>query len=319
MKEVPTLRLYTSEHAHYSLKKAAFFMGFGTDNLVTVACDELGRMRPEALEKAIEADKAAGFVPLMVNATAGTTVVGAFDPLREIGDVCQRQQVWFHIDGCLGACALASPKLRGLMAGSELADSLSWNPHKGMGIPLQCAALLTRHEGLMPEAHCAGARYLFQQDKFYDTSYDTGDKSIQCGRKTDIFKVWLCWQAMGEEGIASYVEHRFHLAEVLSTRVQQREGFELVFKSSCYNVCFWFVPPCLRGQERDETWWKRLHKVAPAIKEAMVHRGCLMIGYQPLMDKVNFFRMVLTQNDNTDADMDKVLDLIEEMGNAVVV
>lgn len=319
MQGVPTLRLYTSEHAHYSIKKGAFFLGFGTDNLVTIPCDQQGRMRADALEAAIQADKAKDFVPLLVNATAGTTVVGAFDPFQEIADVCRRQNVWFHIDGCLGACALVSPKLRGLLAGAEFADSLAWNPHKGMGIPLQCSAVFTRHDGLMSDAHCAGARYLFQQDKFYDVSFDTGDKSIQCGRKTDILKLWLAWQGLGEQGFATYVEHRFHLAQVLGERVRQREGFELVFEPSCYNVCFWYVPPCLRGEERTKAWWERLHKVAPAIKESMVHQGALMIGYQPLVGKVNFFRMVTTQTENTSEDMDKVLDIIENMGKEVVI
>ena len=86
-------------------------------------------------------------VPFFVGATAATTVLGAFDPFQEIAAVCQRHGVWMHVDGCWGAAALLSPTHRHVMKGAEMADSLAWNPHKLMGLPLQCSAFLTRHKG----------------------------------------------------------------------------------------------------------------------------------------------------------------------------
>ena len=75
------------------------------------------------------------------------------------------------------------------------ADSVTWNPHKSLGVPLQCSAFLTKHEGLLQGCNSTKADYLFQQDKVsYDVSYDTGDKSIQCGRLNDVFKLWLMWK-----------------------------------------------------------------------------------------------------------------------------
>ncbi len=82
-----------------------------------------------------------------------------------------------------------SRKYRHLMRGSHLADSMSWNLHKMLCVPLQCSAFITAHDRLLKEANSASATYLFQQDKFYDVTYDTGDKSLQCGRKIDGFKV----------------------------------------------------------------------------------------------------------------------------------
>ncbi|GAA6086713.1 glutamate decarboxylase 2-like, partial [Tachysurus ichikawai] len=75
------------------------------------------------------------------------------------------------------------------------ANSMTWNPHKMMAVPLQCSALLVREEGLMQSCNQMQACYLFQQDKQYDLSYDTGDKALQCGRHVDIFKLWLMWRA----------------------------------------------------------------------------------------------------------------------------
>ena len=85
--------------------------------------------------------------PFFVGTTAGTTVLGAFDPFQEIAAVCKKHKVWMHVDGCWGAAALLSPEHRHLMKGCELSDSLAWNPHKLMGLPLQCSAFLTTHKG----------------------------------------------------------------------------------------------------------------------------------------------------------------------------
>ena len=85
--------------------------------------------------------------PFFVGTTAGTTVLGAFDPFQEIAAICKKHKVWMHVDGCWGAAALLSPEHRHLMKGCELSDSLAWNPHKLMGLPLQCSAFLTTHKG----------------------------------------------------------------------------------------------------------------------------------------------------------------------------
>lgn len=87
-----------------------------------------------------------------MGATAATTVLGAFDPFEDIAAVCQQHGVWMHVDGCWGAAALLSPRQRHIMKGAEKADSVAWNPHKLMGLPLQCSAFLTRHKGVLSSA-----------------------------------------------------------------------------------------------------------------------------------------------------------------------
>ena len=90
---------------------------------------------------------------------------------------------------------------------------MTWNPHKLMGAPQQCSAFFTKHKTLLSEAHCANAAYLFQQDKFYDVSYDTGDKSIQCGRRNDALKLWMMWKNKGDEGYEKDIDGQFECAE----------------------------------------------------------------------------------------------------------
>ncbi|KAF4530577.1 hypothetical protein B566_EDAN006783, partial [Ephemera danica] len=230
---------FTSEDAHYSMLKGAHWLGLGTRNVVRVKTDARGCMEPAHLEQCIVRTRREGSRPFIVIATAGTTILGSFDPLEAIANVCQKNKLWLHVDACWGGSLLLSSKHAHHLAGIERVDSVSWNPHKMLGAPLQCSLLLVKEEGLLHKCNSASATYLFQQDKFYDTSFDSGDKSVQCGRKTDAYKLWLMWRARGDKGL----------------------GFELVLPEfQCTNVCFWFIPESMRDEKRDDLWWEKLSK-----------------------------------------------------------
>ncbi|XP_039561660.1 cysteine sulfinic acid decarboxylase isoform X1 [Passer montanus] len=313
--DLPRLGLFASQESHYSILKGAALLGIGTDNVHLVRTDERGKMIPEELEKEIQRVKAEGSEPLFVCATSGTTVLGAFDPLDAIADICARHGLWLHVDAAWGGSALLSPRLRHLLAGIHRADSVTWNPHKLLMVGLQCSAFLLRDSsGLLQRCHGVGASYLFQRDKFYDVSLDTGDKSPQCGRRADGLKLWILWKAVGTKGLAQRVERAFGATRYLLEQVKRREGFQLVMEPEFINLCFWFIPPSLRGQESSPEFWDKLGKVAPAIKEKMIRRGSMMVGYQPHGSQVNFFRQIITNPAVTRQDLDFFLDEIQELG-----
>lgn len=185
-------------------------------------------------------------------------------------------------------------------------------------MPLQCSIFLVKQKGLLHDCNSSSANYLFQQDKFYDTSYDTGDKSLSCGRKVDAFKFWLMWKKRGMSGFESLIENAFDKAEYLTEQVKHREGFELVIPEFQYtNISFFYIPTFMRGKKtRDEKWWKNVSTLTAFIKERMMIRGNLMVGYSPLVHKNigNFFRMVITCHPPATTDsMDFVLNQIEEI------
>ena len=152
-------------------------MGLGLDNCREVPVDHRGRMDPVSLRKIIGEDKAKGFLPFFVNCTAGTTVVGAFDPINAIADICEEHGIWLHVDAAWGGGLLMSKTHRqARFSGVERANSLTWNPHKLMGTLLQCSTFHLKEKGILADCNTMAARYLFQQDKHYDVSYDTGDK-----------------------------------------------------------------------------------------------------------------------------------------------
>lgn len=313
---LPRLVLFTSEDAHYSIKKMASLLGLGSDNVYLIRANSKGKMDPHHLEQEIQRALEEGAAPFMVSATAGTTVLGAFDPLPQIADLCEKYKLWLHVDAAWGGGALISKKHRHILEGIERADSVTWNPHKLLTVPQQCSTFLLRHEGILSACHSASAQYLFQKDKFYDTQYDTGDKHIQCGRRADVLKFWFMWKAKGTAGLEEHIDTVFDNADYFTEQIKKRDGFEMVLRNpECTNVCFWYIPPSLRGQENQPDFNERLHKVAPKIKERMIKEGSMMVTYQPLRDHPNFFRLVL-QNSGVDrADMDYFVREFERLGH----
>jgi len=313
--DLPALAMFTSDQSHFSIKGAAALLGIGTDNVILVQSDSRGKMLVKDLREKLMHAKSDGLVPFFVSATAGTTVLGAFDPFSEIADVCEEFGVWFHVDGAWGGSLILSKKYKHLLHGIERADSKTWTPHKLMGATLQCSAILMKQKGLLEDCNSLKADYLFQSDKQYDVSYDTGDKAIQCGRHNDIFKLWLMWRAKGDIGFENQINRLMDLSLYLQKELKKREGFELLLVNTEFlNVCFWYIPCNMRhlpkGPQRDAL----LHKVAPGIKAMMMEKGTTMVGYQPLGNRPNFFRMILSNPASTPADIDFLLDEIVKLG-----
>uniref|UniRef100_A0A8C6Q4D7 Glutamate decarboxylase 1 n=1 Tax=Nothobranchius furzeri TaxID=105023 RepID=A0A8C6Q4D7_NOTFU len=312
MAAAPRLVLFTSELSHYSIKKASAALGFGTDNLILLNTDE----RFNSCFILFLCSCLQGYVPVYVNATAGTTVFGAFDPINDIADICEKYNMWLHVDAAWGGGLLMSSKHRHKMSGIHRANSVTWNPHKMMGVPLQCSAILVRERGLLQGCNSMCAGYLFQPDKHYDVTYDTGDKAIQCGRHVDIFKFWLMWKAKGTVGFEQQIDKCLDLSAYLYSKIKNREGFQMVFNGEPQhtNVCFWYLPLSLRHLPDGEEKRERLHKVAPKIKAMMMESGTTMVGYQPQGDQVNFFRMVISNPAATRSDIDFLVEEIERLG-----
>lgn len=134
---------------------------------------------------------------------AGSTVMGSFDDFHAISDICQHYKLWHHVDACWGGF-LAFGKNQDLFKGVNRADSLSFNPHKGFGVPLQSSYLLINNKpGLLRRAFSTGASYLFHES---ESQFDLGDKTIMCGRHNDALKVWLTFKRHGLSGLSKIAD-----------------------------------------------------------------------------------------------------------------
>lgn len=289
-------RVYTSAVSHYSVRKAAMIAGIGRENCVDVAIDAQGRMRPDALEAALQADLAAGALPLMVNATAGTTVRGAFDPIDRIADVCAAHGVWLHVDGAFGGSLLLSPGARHLLAGLERADSFTWDAHKLMGVPLLCSALMVRRRGLLTRHFGENASYLFQGD---DEAVDPGTRSLQCGRRNDALKLWAAWRHHGDRGWAARVDRQLMLARSLAARVEAHPRLVLVEPPASLNVC-------IRVPGAD----------AAAVCAWLAREGEHLVGHATVCGET-VVRVAVVDPAHTEADLAQLLHDLDRAGQAL--
>lgn len=244
--DVPTLRLYASEQAHSSLEKAAIMLGIGESNVVRIPTDASYRMLPAELQRAIDADRASGAMPLAVIATVGTTTSAAVDPLPAIAQLCARERVWLHVDAAYGGAIGALPEGRHLMDGAQLADSVIVNPHKWLFVPLDFSTLYLRRPEVLRRVFSLVPEYL-RGDASVDAAargpaIDYMDYGIQLGRRFRALKAWMVFRAFGRSGIESRIREHCRLAEVLGRRITDEADFELACPVSMGIVCFRYVP-----------------------------------------------------------------------------
>lgn len=229
------MTIYTSELSHYSNSKNVSFAGVGRNNLRYIKTDSVGRLIPELLEEQIVTDINNGFVPAYINATAGTTVLGAFDPIDEIADISEKYKIWLHVDGAYCGSVIFSDKYNHLIKGVERSDSFSYNAHKMLGTPLTCSVILVKDKKNLHYSFSNDADYLYQTD---GDDFNLGKTSFQCGRRNDALKFWTLWKSLGTNGLKNIVDHQFTLANVALDYIRNNPDYTLYSFDDSISVCF---------------------------------------------------------------------------------
>ncbi len=301
------LVVLVSSESHYSVLMAGGVIGIGHRNVVRVACDADGRMDPDALSDAIHRAREQGRSPFCVVSTAGTTVRGAFDPLREIGAIAARENLWHHVDAAWGGSAMFSKTHRTLMDGVETADSVCWDAHKMMGLPLICSAFMTRDADVLARvcAHGDAAHYLFHEDT---RDIDPGRYSLQCGRRNDALKLWLAWRECGDDGWAEMVDRYVALANYLEQGVAAHADLELLSARSWTNVCFRYSP-----EDADVD----LNVLNSAVRQRIMRNGEFMVSRSNIGDDV-ILRPVISNPKVSKATIDGLIAEVVRVGADIV-
>ncbi|RYP93180.1 hypothetical protein DL770_000655 [Monosporascus sp. CRB-9-2] len=310
--------LFTSKHGHYSVQKAAITCGMGSANVVPIPVDGAGCIDPSALRAAISRAKAEGKTPLYVNATAGTTVLGSYDPLAEISAVCKEHGLWMHVDASWGGAAAFSARQRHKLAGAELADSLTVNPHKMLNVPVTCSFLLTPDTAVLHRANTLPAGYLFHggvaggEGEGAFEPWDLADLTLQCGRRGDGLKLALAWVYYGAAGFGAQIDHAFDTAAYLATLVQVSPDFDLLSSNPppCLQVCFYYAPGGELADDEEENTRRTKEMVAK-----LVPRG-FMVDYAP-GEKGSFFRVVVNCQ-TLKGTVDGLMKALSDVGREVV-
>jgi aromatic-L-amino-acid decarboxylase len=218
-----TPRIYASEGTHFTVARAAKEIGVGERNVVCVPCLGRGSIDVQGLEEHIRADRRTGKLPFAVVATIGTTGTGAVDPIRPIGEYCQKEKLWLHVDACYGGAARLVPALRSLFEGIELADSISIDAHKWFFVSIAAGLLLTRHRDL--ECRTFGltsGSYIPSNPVIYPLW-----RGIASSRRASGLGIWMALRAHGWNTIRRAVETNIQLIRALEDGLAQN-GFEIL-------------------------------------------------------------------------------------------
>jgi len=284
------MTLYTSNTSHYSTPKNAAFAGVGRDNIRYINNDDQGRMDPAHLEQCIQKDIAQGHTPFYVNATAGTTVLGAFDDINALADVCQKYRLWLHVDGAYCGAVIFSEKYKHLTAGMQRSDSFSFNAHKMLGTPLSSSILVTSHKDQLVKSFSNEADYLYQTG---DEDFDLGITSIQCGRRNDALKLWTLWKSVGNKGLEKIVDHQFHLADIAREYCENHPDYTLYSFPGSISVCFNY-----KNIDPKELCTK------------LYEDGNLMVGYGKFREQ-EFVRLVTINATNGKEEIERFFNVLE--------
>lgn len=221
--------LFTSQHGHYSVEKASQMFGFGSHAVVTVPVDKQGCMIPSELLRLVKESRGRGQTPFYVNATAGTTVLGSFDPFEELAQICKDEDLWLHVDGSWGGSLIFSETLRkDRLKGIGKVDSFAITPHKMLGVPVTCSFLVGRDMRQFYAANVIEAEYLFHGNNADSDIFDLGHFTPQCGRKGDALKLFLGWSYYGRSGYSQKLEHAHDMATYLHKLLSDSPNFVLV-------------------------------------------------------------------------------------------
>ncbi|APA14418.1 hypothetical protein sscle_12g091880 [Sclerotinia sclerotiorum 1980 UF-70] len=302
--------LFTSAHGHYSLEKAAQMCGLGSNNVIPVPVDGEGRMIPSELDKLIKKSISENKTPFYVNATAGTTIYGSYDPFTEISKVCKSHNLWLHIDASWGGPAIFSPTHKSKLEGSHLADSLAVNPHKMMNVPLTCSFLLGPDLSQFHKANTLPADYLFHSIETGSEVWDLADLTLQCGRRGDSLKLALSWIYYGTNGFQSQIDHAFSTASYFSQLVSENKNLVLVSSNPppCLQICFYYARDWKLGNKDDNT------RITQEIAGKLLTRG-FMVDYAT-GEQGKFFRAVVNVQTRRET-MDGLMKAIVEIGEGV--
>ena len=226
---------YSSENSHYSISKNASFSGIGKENVRYIKSDQYGRICKDDFENQINNDISNGFLPFYLNATAGTTVLCAFDNIEELVPICRKHEIWIHLDGAFGGAVIFSEKYKYLVKGINFTDSFCFNAHKTLGAPISTSLLVVKDKNDLYNSFNNSASYLYQT---HDSDFNLGQTSFECGRRNNALKLWTMWKAIGSKGIAKIINHEFKLANFARNYVINNSNYKIYSFENSLSICF---------------------------------------------------------------------------------
>jgi L-2,4-diaminobutyrate decarboxylase len=297
------LRVFVSEAGHFSVRKSAKMLGLSPEAVVSVPTDAGKRMRPQALAWELEQCRWAGFVPMAVVATAGTTDFGSIDPLGPVADLCAEYGAWFHVDAAYGCGLLVSRSRRALLAGIERADSVTVDFHKSFFQPISSSALVVRDRAVLGHA-TYHADYLNPARMAEQRIPNQVDKSIQTTRRFDALKLWMTLRIMGPDAVGDLFDEVVDRAAQAWVLLTVDPRFEVVTRSQLSTLVFRWLPP--EGTAPDLADGANLYA-----REALAASGAAVVAGTKVGGR-HYLKVTLLNPQTTVDDVAHVLELVAD-------
>jgi glutamate/tyrosine decarboxylase-like PLP-dependent enzyme len=288
--------IYLTGETHHSFVKIARMTGLGTDALREIPTDSRLRMDVDALQSRIEADRASGWQPLLLVGTAGTTSAGVVDPLAQLSEVATAHGLWFHVDAAWGGSAVLSPQLKGVVTGIERADSVTWDAHKWLSVPMGAGMFFCRHPEAITRAFAIATSYM--PDAVEGSTVDPYATTAQWSRRAIGLKVFMALAELGTGGYAELIEHQAQMGNALRERLHQL-GWDVVNDTKLPVVCF--THPDIRQGKRSTS--EILHTIS--------ERGRVWISDVVLGNQERVLRACITSFHTNESDLACLLEEIE--------
>jgi aromatic-L-amino-acid decarboxylase len=237
--DLPLMRVYASEHVHSSIDKSVITLGLGLRSLRKIECNERFEMMADKLADAIDEDLKAGYLPICVIPTIGTTSSSSVDPVDAIADICEKYGLWLHVDGAYAGSTAIVPEFRKYFTGWERADSIVVNPHKWLFTPFDLSVLYCKDLSQLKQAFSLVAEYLKTAEQ---GSVKNGmDYGIQLGRRFRALKLWFVIRYFGSEGLIARLREHCRLARLFASWVEESRDWEMLapvpFALVCFRAC----------------------------------------------------------------------------------
>lgn len=302
-----------SDASHYSVSNAAMLMGIGTEQVIKVATNHRNEMLSEDLAAKLDQCEQDGLRPFAVVATLGITVTGGYDPLREIVAVCKGRNLHLHVDAAYGGGVALSKQGPALFDGIEHVDTVTWDAHKWMYVPLTCTALLAPNPDILKAAFATNANYLFHpQDVDMDLADDLGNYTLLCGKRFDGLRVWMMFQAMGETYFRELADDRMAFSQSVYEMLRDDDEFVPSYEPVGAIQCFRYLPGAVA--DAPVTYQDALHR---HIRETLKRSGEMLFNISKLKGR-DHFRAILINPLTTRDHFRAVMAAIRTTGEAYI-
>jgi len=302
------LKVYSSSETHSSIEKAVKIAGFGRENLVKIEVDSEFKMQADQLSEKIKKDIDEGNKPVCVVATMGTTSTTAIDPLREIGEVCKKYDVWLHVDAAYAGTALILPEYRWMLEGIENADSFVFNPHKWMFTNFDCSAYFVKDKKALIKTFEILPEYLKTRSRGGVNDYR--DWGIPLGRRFRALKLWFVIRSFGISGLQEKIRYHVSLAQKLYKIIENDTSFEIMAPVPLNTVCFRYRPQQIKNREE-------INRLNEILLTQINKTGKLYLTHTKLHGNY-VIRMVTAQTNVQEDHIVRAWDIIKETANGLI-